>query len=288
VLACRNQPALVASRRAGGVSGLFELERAVELLTESGDRHGQAIALRTLANALRRQGHLTRPLALFHDALAGYTASGDTVGWWQTLRFIGQAHLDRGEVDAALLVLEQARAVADELGDGRLIAQSRYWIGQTCLAIGNTDGAQAAFDAVFDVFCDVGGVGRAYAVHGMGEVAWRRGAYAAAEGYLAEAASLARRGADAVLLGRVWLSVAALDQARGRADEQAAALERAVTAFAGCGAAYLEVRALAELARVMARRGDAAAVEAVWAQVEDTYDAAGVPAQDRLFGRGRS
>jgi DNA-binding SARP family transcriptional activator/tetratricopeptide (TPR) repeat protein len=285
VLACRNQPALVASRRAGGVSGLAELERAVELLAECADRHGQAIARRTLANALRRQGHLTRPLALFRAALAGYAASGDTVGRWQTLRFIGQAHLDRGDYQAALSVLEEAKAVADELGGGRLIAQTRYWIGQTCLAMGNTEGAQAAFDAVFDVYGDGGGVGRAYAVHGMGEVAWRKGAYVAAEGYLREAASLARNGADAVLEGRVWLSTAALGQAREQAGEQAAALERAVAVFAGCGAAYLEVRALSGLARVMAQQENAADAEAAWARVEHLYDAAGVPAADRLFGR---
>jgi tetratricopeptide (TPR) repeat protein len=169
VLTIRNQPALVASRRVGGADGLAELERAVELLTGCGDRHGQAIALRTLANALRRQGHLTRPLALFGDALTGYTASADTVGQWLTLRFIGHAYLDRGDHEAALHMLEQAKTVADKLGGGRLIAQTRYWIGQVCLAMGDTDGAQAAFDVVSDVYYQAGGVGRAYAVHGR----WR-------------------------------------------------------------------------------------------------------------------
>jgi hypothetical protein len=118
-------------------------------------------------------------------------------------------------------------------------------------------------------------------------VAWRKGAYVAAEGYLREAASLARNGADAVLEGRVWLSTAALRQAREQAGEQAAALERAVAVFAGCGAAYLEVRALSGLARVMAQQENAADAEAAWARVEHLYDAAGVPAADRLFGRDR-
>src|SRR6202044_4057823 len=81
VLVCLNQPALIASRRADSTS-VVELQRAADLLAESGDRHGQAIALRTLAHALRRQGHLTRPLALFNDALGHYTASGDTIGRW--------------------------------------------------------------------------------------------------------------------------------------------------------------------------------------------------------------
>ncbi|HLN69445.1 MAG TPA: BTAD domain-containing putative transcriptional regulator [Streptosporangiaceae bacterium] len=282
VLTCRNQPALVASRRAGDAGGVAELERAVGLLADCGDQHGQAIALRTLANALRRQGHLTRPLALFHDALARYTASGDTVGRWLTLRFIGHTHLDRGDHEAALRMLEQARTVADGLGGGRLIAQTRYWIGQVCLAMGDTDGAQAAFDVVFDVYGQAGGVGRAYAVHGMGEVAWRRGAYAAAESYFAEALSLVSDGTDAILEGRVWLSSAALCRAQGQAGEQVTALRQATAAFAGCGAAYLEIRALAGLARVMAEQGDEAAAQEARHRVEELYELAGVPEGDRI------
>ena len=284
VLACRNQPTLVASRRAGGLPGLSELERAAALLAECGDRHGQAIALRTLANALRRQGHLSRPLALFGDALAGYTESGDTLGRWQTLRYIGQTHLDRGDYDAARRVLEEVAAMAGGFGGGRPIAQTRYWIGQTRLAMGDTDAARAEFDAVLDVFRDDTGLGRAYALHGLGDVAWRRGEYGAAERHLEEAASLARQGDDAVLEGRVWLSAAALHRARGQADELAAALRRAVAVFAACGAAYLEIRALAALRGALAERGDVAAAEQARTRIESRYEAAGVPDGDRLGG----
>jgi DNA-binding SARP family transcriptional activator len=288
VLACLNQPALVASRQADHRSGLADLERAVDLLTESGDRHGQAIAMRTLANALRRQGHLTRPLALFSEALVCYTISGDTVGRWQTLRFIGQNHLDLGQYDEARLMLEEAAYLAEELGDGRLVAQTRYWIGQTCLACGNTDGAQVAFDEVLDILGDGGGVGRAYALHGLGQVATLRAAYGAAERYLTEAVELAKEGPDAFLEGRAWLSVAALYRVQKQPDERVVALERAVEVFAGRGAAYLEVRALARLARTEAKRGDATAAEAAWARIEELYSAAEVPEKDRAYRRPAS
>jgi tetratricopeptide (TPR) repeat protein len=256
------------------------------LLAECADGHGHAIALRTLANALRRQGHLTRPIALFKEALAGYEASGDTVGRWQAMRFIGQAYLDRGDHEAARLVLEEVATAAGELGDGRLIAQTRYWIGQTCLAMGDVDGAQAAFDAVFEVVGDDAGLGRAYAMHGMGEVAQRRGAYLVAESCFAEAVTLAHDKADAVLEGRVWLSAAELRRVQGQADEQATALERAVAAFAGCGAAYLEARALAGLAQVMTERGDPSGAQAARVRIQDLYDAGAVPAGDRVAGSG--
>jgi hypothetical protein len=48
------------------------------------------------------------------------------------------------------------------------------------------------------------------------------------------------------------------------------------------------VRALSGLARVMAQQQNAADAEAAWARVEGLYDAAGVPAADRLFGRDGS
>ena len=284
VLACLNQPALVASRRIGSAAAVADLQRAVGLLAECGDRHGQAIALRTLGNALRRQGHITRALALFGEALAHYTASGDSVGRWQTLRFTGQTLLDRGAHKDALHALEQARALASELGHERLIAQTQYWLGRARLATGDIDGAQAAFGDVFDIYRAGGGLGLAYAVHGLGDVAVRRGSHGAAERHFAVAADLAREGGDAVLEGFVWLSTAELHQAQGQAEEQTAAIRQAAVVFEGCGAAYLEAEALAALARVMADQKDPAAME-VWQRVVDLWDAAGVPAQDRLTPR---
>src|SRR5712691_7928085 len=286
VLACRNQPALVASRWADGVAAIAELERSVRLLTECGNRHGQAIALRTLANALRRQGHLSRPLAMFTESLAHYEASGDTVGRCQALRFIGQTHFDAGRYAQARRVHRAAGAVAAELGNERVLAQSRYWIGQTCLASGDLDGAQAAFDAVFVTYFAESGIGHAYALHGLGDVARFTGAHPMAARHLAVAAGLARDGGDSVLEGRVWLSVAGLARERGRPDDQGEALRQAVAVFAGCGAVYLEIRALAELAQALAARGEATVAREAWDLVEDRYRVGGVPPKDRLYGRG--
>jgi DNA-binding SARP family transcriptional activator/tetratricopeptide (TPR) repeat protein len=283
VLACLNQPALVASRRSEA-SPVVELRHAADLLAECGDGHGQAIALRTLANALRRQGHLTEPLALFKNALAHYTASADTVGRCQTLRFIGQNELDLGDHERARHSLAEAEAIADELGDRRLIAQTRYWIGQACLDAGDIDGAQVAFDAVFDNYGDEAGVGHAYAVHGLGEVARRKGAYGAAERYLTDAISAAHD-ADTVLEGRAWLSIAALRRDQARLADMTAALEQAAEAFRSCGAAHLEARALGEFAQVMAEQADTVAAGEAWHRIESLYRAAGLPERDRIYAR---
>jgi DNA-binding SARP family transcriptional activator/tetratricopeptide (TPR) repeat protein len=285
VIACLHQPALAASRRQEGAA-VRDLRRAASLMADCGNRHGQAIVLRTLANALRRQGHLTRPLELFESARVRYAECGDTVGQWQAMRYIGQVHLDRGDHAAALLALEEARRLADGLGDSRVTAQSMYWTGQARLAGDDVASARDAFDTVLRVYGAGAGIGRAYAVHGLGDVAWREGAYAVATQCLTEAVTLAKDGGDAVLEGRVWLSVAAACGAQGREDDQAGALEQAVTTFAGCGAAYLQVRALAALAELTQRRGDAVAASATWGQVAALYRAANVPGGDRVYQPG--
>ena len=290
VLTCRNQPALVASQRVDEATSLAELELAVRLLSDGGaghpGQHARAVALRTLANALRRQGFLHRPLELFDEALAGFAASGDSAGWWQAKRFIGQTYLDLGRPDDARQALAEAEAAACAGGWPRLLAQTRYWLGHAYLADpADLDAAQAAFDAVYAVFGDDDGVGRAYAVHGLGDIARHRGALEAADEHLTLAAALARRGEDAALEGRVMLSLADLRGDQGRQQAQAEALRQAVGVFASGGFAYLEIRALTRLARVLAAQGQAEAAEAAEAARSRAESlSAALPQDDRLHG----
>ncbi|MGE5156033.1 MAG: BTAD domain-containing putative transcriptional regulator [Betaproteobacteria bacterium] len=279
------QPTLVASRRGGHVSGLDELEQAVELLVEVGDEHGLAIARRTLANALRRRGQLARPLELFIEAQRGYERSGDRLGSWQTLRFIGHTHLDRGDAEQALRLLTQALPAAQALAGPYPVVQTMYWTGQAHLALGNLAQARAAFAVVRENFPSPTTIAHAYAMHGLGDVARRSGDLSAAADRLGLAARLARDGADATLEGRVHLSLAALHEVAGRSDERCAALEHAVDCFAGGDAVYLEAVALAALATAEADRGDEAAATTAWSRVDDVYSAMALPAEDRILRR---
>lgn len=282
VLVCLNQPALASSRRTDPASCLTALRRATSLLDDCGDRHGLAIAQRTLANALRRQGHASHSLFLFSKALEHYAASGDIVGQWQTQRYIGQSHLDQDNHFSARRALHAAETIAAELGDSRVLAQTRYWTGQACLAAGDIDGARAAFDAVGDACGESAGLGYVYTLHGLGDLALRTGALSTAERNLTAAAALAAHQGDAVIEGRVALSVAALRLAQGRPAERTAALEHAAAVFGGCGAVYLEVRALAELAQIAREKGNAVAADALWARIDSRYGPAGPPARDRV------
>ncbi|HET9894562.1 MAG TPA: hypothetical protein VFQ44_06465 [Streptosporangiaceae bacterium] len=79
---------------------------------------------------------------------------------------------------------------------------------------------------------------------------------------------LDRQGLDGLVYGE--LSVA---------DLHAAAI------FSGCGAAYLEMQAMAALARASTSQGDVAGAARAWASVVRLRDAANVPAKDRLYSR---
>jgi DNA-binding SARP family transcriptional activator/tetratricopeptide (TPR) repeat protein len=297
VLACRNQPALVASRHVDEATSVAELELAVQLLADSGEgqpgqrdasgeryrtySHARAVVHRTLANALRRRGFLHRPLELFDAALAVIAASGDRAGWWQAKRFIGQTYMDLGRPGDARQALTEAEAAASEAGWTRLLAQTRYWLGQACLAEpSDLDAAQAAFDAVYDIFGQNDGLGRAYALHGLGDVARRRSALDVANERLTVAAGLARDSADAVLEGRVLMSVADLRADQGRPDMRVEALKQATHVFAQCGSVYLEIRALARLSAALAEQGKTEAADAARERV--TVLEAVLPEQDRL------
>lgn len=285
VLTCLGQPALVAGGNRPEVSGIGELTRAVELLGAEKEEHGLAIARRTLANAVRRRGRSSEALTLFGAALTGYEATGDTVGRWQTLRFIGQVHLDRGDHGQAAAALARAEAVADELGKPRLIAQTRYWSGCAYLASGDLAGAERSFAAVRTIFGRDSGQGYAYALHGLGDLARHQHHPVRAEEHLRLAVTLAHEHADALLEGRVRLSMADLWRDGGRVEEQVAELRRAARCFATVDAAYLEIQAQARLADALTAQSSEVVADAAWARVEQLYDAGEVPGQDRILRR---
>jgi hypothetical protein len=94
---------------------------------------------------------------------------------------------------------------------------------------------------------------------------------------------LAREGADATLEGRIRLSEAAVRSAQGRPGDQVEALTQATAVFAGFGLAYLEARALAELARARTGQGETAEADAAWRRLELLTGE--LPEEDRLYRR---
>ncbi|MBU2668244.1 winged helix-turn-helix domain-containing protein [Actinoplanes bogorensis] len=280
VLTMLGMPPLVASGRTG-VSGVPELERAVRLLAETGEQHVLAVARRTLANALRRNGEIARPLALFAEALEHHRRSGDQVGSQLTLRFIGHAHLDRGDAGPAVTVLREAVRLAREQGQARVLAPALYWLGQARLAAGDLAGAGAAFDEVLGLSPPESGLAHAYALHGLGDLARAGSDAGPARNRLERAEALAHDGADAGLEGRVGLSIAALEASLGRHGARITALHRALVPIRSYGSITLEARVEAELADAYGKLGDPASARAARDRESALYDRGEVPLGDR-------
>jgi tetratricopeptide (TPR) repeat protein/DNA-binding SARP family transcriptional activator len=283
ILVGLGQPALVASRPSGSLATLADLQHAIDLLVEAEDNHGLAIAKRTLANALRRQGQLARPLALFEEALAHYESSSDVLGRWQTLRYIGHTHLDRNDPHQALVLLERALEVATtEVMTERSIAQTKYWMGQAYLALDDLEAAQAAFSAVLDMFPEPVGSGHAYAMHGLGDVARREGELDRAADHLALAVRLAHEAADGTLEGRAAISLAGLRLALNDPAGEIAKLEHAARCFAAADAIYQQMATLVVLSRAHARFGNDSAATGVRRHARQLYAAMNLPPEDRI------
>jgi tetratricopeptide (TPR) repeat protein len=247
LLAVLGQPALVTARRPG-VSGVDDLHRAARLFRQSDDVHGEAIAERTLGNALRHAGRFDEALDAFQAALKGYTAVGDAVGRWQALRYIGQLHLDLGRADRAVSLLREAEAAARDIGRPLPQAQTAYWLGRAHLETGDRAAARDNFRSVLALVDDADEVGVAWGHFGLGDIAVADRRHADAEQHLAVAAQMAGHAGDALLEGRIALSQAAVYRAAGRVGDARSRLDRAIVCFTSVNATHLCERAEAERA----------------------------------------
>jgi ATP/maltotriose-dependent transcriptional regulator MalT len=210
-----------------------------------------------------------------------YRESGDMIGVQQTLRFIGQTHLDLGDGEAALAMLREAERLARETGKPQVLAPTLYWKAQALIARGERAASAAALDEILAAF-PTGGIGHAYALHGLGDLALIAGELDVAAARFAGAEQQARGSADVLLEGRVQLSVARLEEARGSGAEREVALVRAVELFQSCGSVYLEIRAQAALAETYASmNGQQEAAAAARDRIRELYD--GVPPEDHRY-----
>lgn len=242
LLAILGQPALVTGGRPG-VSGIDDLERSAHLFRQADDVHGEAIALRTLGNALRHAGRFDEALEAFQSAVKGYTAAGDLLGRWQALRYVGQLHLDLGRPERAVRLLAEAGAVAREFAQPLLQVQSAYWLGRAHLETGDAASAKEHFLSVLHLVDDADEVGVAWAHFGLGDVAAASGEVAVADRHLGVAVQMAGHAGDAVLEGRIALSQADLYRGTGRTADARQRLDRAVTCFTTANADHLRTQA---------------------------------------------
>jgi tetratricopeptide (TPR) repeat protein len=220
------------------------------LFRQADDVHGEAIALRTLGNALRHAGRFDEALDAFQSAIKGYTAAGDLLGRWQALRYVGQLHLDLGHPERAVRLLGEAGAVAREFAQPLLQVQTAYWLGRAHLQTGDAASAREQFLSMLALVDDADEVGVAWGHFGLGDLALATGDHADADRHLAIAVQMAGHAGDAVLEGRIALSQADLYLATDRPGDARQRADRAVTCFTAANADHLRTQAESLRARL--------------------------------------
>ncbi|WP_221321934.1 GGDEF domain-containing protein [Actinoplanes sp. L3-i22] len=112
-------------RRAGDYrAGCETAQRAADLAASIGDRHGQAEALRSLANQLLRIGRQEEAVTACRQAVAELETLNDGAGLCQVLTLQAMPLRDLGMHEEALDVLARARDIAQGLGNRDLL----YWV----------------------------------------------------------------------------------------------------------------------------------------------------------------
>jgi len=280
ILVSLAQPALVANPRARSTAVLPALRRAVDVLRDCAEPRGLAMGLRTLGNALRRTGHVVEPRRLFLEARQHYEDSHDPLGAWQAQRLIGQVCLDQGSPDEAVAILTETLAEAQRLQSPRAIAQNRYWLGHALLLAGDPDSAQVQFDAMATPG-DAVTLVRAFALHGLGEVALARQDLGPAETMLTTAIDIALIGGDAIVEGRAHLALARVRQAQGAAAGRIEELRHAARCFESAEQTFQQMTTLIELSAAYPAGSDEA--RAALRQAAELDRLLDLPADDRAL-----
>jgi DNA-binding SARP family transcriptional activator/Tfp pilus assembly protein PilF/energy-coupling factor transporter ATP-binding protein EcfA2 len=232
-------------------------ERALKIMDELGDMHGRALALGGLGFLDRLAGRYGVALARYAEALEGFQEAGDLIGEAHMLKDIALIHMDQQQNETAESLLQQALKVCRRLGAQRVTAQTLHQLGELYLRTRRLESAGEMFSAANTITEASGDVtGQAYTLLGIGIIRTRQSSFSLAEASLDAALAAADHAQDLLIRGRVLLSLAELDVARGQPQIAMGRLDQALQAFGDLGlAAVWRARVLEFVGRLREQAG---------------------------------
>jgi predicted ATPase len=117
-------------------------EENLQVCRELGDIRGAAAALLNLGNITRREGDHKRSVALRKESLALYRKAGDQSGVALALLNLAAITLDSGDCDGATSYVDESLKLARELGDWFIITRALYGLSEILLTQEQIDGAR--------------------------------------------------------------------------------------------------------------------------------------------------
>lgn len=243
------------------------LERAHELFTELGDAQGASRVLRKLANQDRLAGRFSSALTRYARLANTFGELGDLPEQALCLRHIGQIHLLLHQYDVAVRYLRDALEKMLNARNQTGEATVNLWLGFAELQQGHIDRAEDRFTTLSKVTDQLGSlVGRAYCLHGLGNVAWQRRDYATAVRLLSDAVDTARTSKERVLEAHTLLSMGRLHLDINRCEEAITYLHQCIDVCGVANTLHYKALALHALGAAHECHGDEDSAARAWAE----------------------
>jgi len=233
------------------------LDRALALARASGDREGEADALRHRGIVHREQGQMDDALVHYQRALELRREANDAPSQAALLNHIGIVHAEQGRMGEARTHFEQAIAAHRALGDRMAQGVALNNLASVHLEQGRQDEALTCLEAALAIHREVGNrseesivlanLGQVHGSQGRGEAA--RVHFEAA---LAVAREVGHRRHEAFALG----ALGDLHRGAGRLDGARTLYEQALSAHRAVGNKRAEGSVLGMLGGILARQGE--------------------------------
>lgn len=253
----------LASQQGDLETARRRFEEALALRRQLGDRYTAATTLGNLAATYRLLGELQPALAAYREALELRRAFDDRSGTRSILNNLGVLTAQLGQPEQAESHLREALALARESGDRLAQGNALQGLGGFYLQQGRAAEARPLLQEALDLFRGAGNRrAEAITLIGLGDLARRQGQAAEAVALLGQALDLHRavgyRVGEAEALLELALARAADAGAEGDAEPPRKAFAEALALARAVRLPGAEARALTEMARLAANRGQLA------------------------------
>lgn len=238
------------------VEAIAQIEAALAILRELGNRVGEGWALRTLGVELYDVGRLDESLAAYEGALSASREGGDRLGEAMTLGNLGNLYSAMCRATPAFEHYQAAsvayREIGHRTGEGALLGDLGGWY----LTQGRLDEAQEHLEAALAVNREVGHRRfEGLVLSKLGMVHQRRGDLARAEAVQRTALAVRTEAGDRRGQGIVLGHLGGLCEAGERWDEAVDHYEAALASHRAVGNKVGEGQVLGALARVRGAQG---------------------------------
>ena len=250
-----------------------ELEEALELAEDMGNRHRAAGILLPLGSIAFKQGDLSTMGRHLQAALDYFEAVGDPHGAAFTRANLAIRDRKRGDFETATSRIERAIETLEALGDEHAAARQRGNLGSIALSQGEFDRAQILYERALAGFEAVGERREiAIARTGLGRIAIKQGRYDAAQEYLEASRDAFEEMEISGGAANAGLYLTIVDYERGRHESARVDLQTVIDSADAIGDPGLQLNAMLALASVDTVVESPARGLAWWDEIDGVFD----------------